>query len=211
MKSDQIKVLLIEDNSDDVRLIQKLLAQVNMDGFRLTHVSGVDKAVFELKKGGYDVVLTDIAMTDSDALQTIRRIQSVRKEIPIVVLSTHDDESTAIEIMQEGAQDYLIKGQGDGHLIARALRHAIERKHAELRLMHVTHYDALTGLANRALFQSRLDHALAVAKRRKQLAALLVLDLDRFKGVNDTLGHHAGDQLLVLVAERLRGCVRERV
>jgi len=209
MKSDQIKVLLIEDNSDDVRLIQRLLAQVNMDGFRLTHANGVDKAAIELEKGAYDVVLTDIAMTDSDALETIRRIQSVRKDIPIVVLSSLDDESTAIEIMQEGAQDYLIKGQGDGHLIARALRHAIERKHAELRLMHVTHYDSLTGLANRALFQSRLDHALAVAKRRKLLAALLVLDLDRFKGVNDTLGHHAGDQLLVLVAERLRACVRE--
>ena len=209
MKSDQIKVLLIEDNSDDVRLIQRLLAQVNMDGFRLTHANGVDKAAIELEKGSYDVVLTDIAMTDSDALETIRRIQSVRKDIPIVVLSSLDDESTAIEIMQEGAQDYLIKGQGDGHLIARALRHAIERKHAELRLMHVTHYDSLTGLANRALFQSRLDHALAVAKRRKLLAALLVLDLDRFKGVNDTLGHHAGDQLLVLVAERLRACVRE--
>ena len=209
MKSDQIKVLLIEDNSDDVRLIQRLLAQVNMDGFRLTHANGVDKAARELEKGAFDVVLTDIAMSDSDALETIRRIQSVRKDIPIVVLSSLDDESTAIEIMQEGAQDYLIKGQGDGHLIARALRHAIERKRAELRLMHVTHYDSLTGLANRALFQSRLDHALAVAKRRKQIAALLVLDLDRFKAVNDTLGHHAGDRLLVLVAERLRSCVRE--
>jgi diguanylate cyclase (GGDEF)-like protein len=209
MKSDQIKVLLIEDNSDDVRLIQRLLAQVNLDGFKLTHANGVDKAVRELQRKAYDVVLTDIAMTDSDALETIRRIQSVRKDIPIVILTSHDDESTAIEIMQEGAQDYLIKGQGDGHLIARALRHAIERKHAELRLMHVTHYDSLTGLANRALFQNRLDHALAVAKRRKHLAALLVLDLDRFKGINDTLGHHAGDQLLVLVAERLRGCVRE--
>ena len=209
MKSEQIKVLLIEDNSDDVRLIQRLLGQVNMDGFGLTHVNGVDKAARELEKGAFDVVLTDIAMSDSDALETIRRIQSVRKDIPIVVLSSLDDESTAIEIMQEGAQDYLIKGQGDGHLIARALRHAIERKRAELRLMHVTHYDSLTGLANRALFQSRLDHALAVAKRRKQIAALLVLDLDRFKAVNDTLGHHAGDRLLVLVAERLRSCVRE--
>ncbi len=82
-------------------------------------------------------------------------------------------------------------------------------KKAEARIAHMAHYDSLTKLPNRALFLDRLQQALASAKRASHPAALMFLDLDRFKSVNDTLGHHAGDLLLQQVAERLRGCVRE--
>jgi diguanylate cyclase (GGDEF)-like protein/PAS domain S-box-containing protein len=86
---------------------------------------------------------------------------------------------------------------------------AIERRQAENRLRHLAHFDALTQLPNRDLFRDRLSHALAQAERRKSKVAVMFLDLDRFKTVNDTLGHDAGDRLLIEVAARLRQCMRE--
>ncbi len=86
---------------------------------------------------------------------------------------------------------------------------AIERKQAEEKLYSLAHFDALTALPNRRLFHDRLDHALIRATRSGKLAAVMFIDLDRFKTINDTLGHEAGDQLLRTVAERLRQCVRE--
>jgi diguanylate cyclase (GGDEF)-like protein len=90
------------------------------------------------------------------------------------------------------------------------LRHDLEeRKRTERAMRHMAHHDALTDLPNRALFRDRLSHAMAQADRYHQRLAVLFLDLDRFKAINDTLGHNAGDQLLRIAAERLKGCVRE--
>lgn len=80
---------------------------------------------------------------------------------------------------------------------------------AEARIHHMAHHDMLTGLANRFSLTERLDHSLAVARRDGSRVALLFIDLDRFKGINDTLGHHVGDELLIQVSQRLRGCVRD--
>ena len=83
------------------------------------------------------------------------------------------------------------------------------RKEAEARIQFLAQRDSLTGLPNRALFGDRLSHAMVQAKRSERLLGLLFLDLDRFKSINDTLGHHWGDELLIQVAERLERCVRE--
>ena len=83
-----------------------------------------------------------------------------------------------------------------------------EQKHAEQRISHIAHHDSLTGLANRLLFNDRLGQAISIAKRHKRQLALLYLELDKFKPVNDILGHDAGDQLLIQVASRLREQVR---
>jgi diguanylate cyclase (GGDEF)-like protein/PAS domain S-box-containing protein len=84
-----------------------------------------------------------------------------------------------------------------------------ERKQAEERVRHLAHFDELTGLPNRSMFNQRLGHALARARRAGDPLAILFIDLDRFKNVNDTLGHEAGDRVLKEIAQRLRGCLRE--
>ena len=80
---------------------------------------------------------------------------------------------------------------------------------AEAKLHHMAHHDMLTGLFNRYSLKDRLEHSLAVARRNTGRVALMFIDLDRFKGINDTLGHHVGDELLVEVSQRLKNCVRE--
>lgn len=81
-------------------------------------------------------------------------------------------------------------------------------KHAEQRFQHLAHHDALTGLPNRLLFEDRLQQTLAQASRQDQMVAVLFIDLDNFKAINDTQGHAVGDQLMRITAERLTGCVR---
>ncbi|MEK7435293.1 MAG: EAL domain-containing protein [Pseudomonadota bacterium] len=83
------------------------------------------------------------------------------------------------------------------------------RRQAEERVHHLAHYDELTGLPNRSTFSQRLSHALAQARRNSKSLAVLFIDLDRFKNINDTLGHEAGDNVLVEIAQRLQGCLRE--
>lgn len=98
---------------------------------------------------------------------------------------------------------------GDTHLFTGMLRDVSEQRLAQQRIEQLAHYDALTHLPNRSLFFDRLGQAIMMAKRNQRSIALLYIDLDGFKQVNDTLGHHIGDLLLVQVAERLRLCVRE--
>jgi two-component system cell cycle response regulator len=119
------------------------------------------------------------------------------------------DQTLALQAVQNGAQDYLVKGQGQPELLTRSIRYAIERKRAEERLTYLAQYDQLTGLVNRTLFRDRLVQAMARSKRLQQPLGLMLLDLDRFKAVNDTMGHNVGDQLLKAVADRLQTCVRE--
>lgn len=98
---------------------------------------------------------------------------------------------------------------GDTHLFTGMLRDISEQKLAQQRIVQLAHYDMLTHLPNRSLFYDRLGQAILMAKRHQRGIALLYMDLDGFKKVNDTLGHHVGDLLLVKAAERLRLCVRE--
>ena len=204
-----LKVLLVEDNPADARLVREMLADAGGDGFELDHSERLDDALQKLGKDDFDVVLLDFSLPDVKGLETVARLQAAEPKIPIVVLSGHSDEELAIQAVQSGAQDYLVKGRGDGDLLARSLRYAIERKQLQERLAYMAHFDELTGLANRTLFHDHLIGALNRADRSSRPAALLFLDVDRFKLINDTMGHDAGDVLLKEVAKRLNACVRK--
>ncbi|MEJ2143223.1 MAG: EAL domain-containing protein [Gammaproteobacteria bacterium] len=209
MAASEIKVLLVEDNPGDARLVQEMFVDVNASEFVLTHMSTLADALDVLKNENFDVMLLDLSLPDAHGIDAVNQVMNIVPKQAIVILSGNNDSELAIEALQYGAQDYLVKGLGDGNLLTRALRYAIERKRSEERLAYLAQYDPLTGLPNRALFHDRMMAAMRHAERHNSVTALLFLDLDHFKDINDTLGHTAGDELLKDVAKRLQGCIRE--
>ena len=206
--AEKIKILLIEDNDADSRYLKEMLRDAAEGKHTINVAYTATEAIASLQEQDFDIVLTELDLPDTNGLDIIKSLQVANSEVPIVVLTGQTDEELALGIIQMGAQDYLVKGQGDGHLINRVIDYSIERKKDLEELSHLANYDSLTGLANRLLFRERLDRALIRADRNKSLVALFVIDLDRFKNVNDTLGHDAGDKLLIDVADRLRKCTR---
>jgi diguanylate cyclase (GGDEF)-like protein len=204
-----IKVLLVEDNPGDARLVREMFIDVQASEFVLTHEHKLREALDRLGEESFDVMLLDLSLPDALGLEAVKRVLEVAPKQPIVILSGNNNTDMAIEAVQFGAQDYLVKGQGDGNLLTRSLRYAIERKRAEERLAYLAQYDPLTGLPNRALFQDRMKAAMRHAKRNNSIVALMFLDLDHFKDINDTLGHDSGDDLLKDVSMRLQDCIRE--
>jgi serine phosphatase RsbU (regulator of sigma subunit) len=126
--SPRINVLLVEDNPDDAELIQMMLARGGSNLFRVEAVDHLAAGLQRLGEGNVDIVLADLSLPDSRGLETLKRLHSRRPQVPIVVLTGHDDTTLAVNAVHAGAQDFLVKGQVDGQLLARSIRYAIERK-----------------------------------------------------------------------------------
>lgn len=130
-----IDVLVVEDNPGDSRLIEINLAEVVEVNFRVVTQADLAGAMQALAERSFDVVLLDLFLPDSQGLNTLERFLSVANETPVVVLSGLDDFSAAVQAVQRGAQDYLVKGKGDGELLRRAILHAIERQKTRRQLL----------------------------------------------------------------------------
>jgi diguanylate cyclase (GGDEF)-like protein len=154
-------------------------------------------------------VLLDLGLPDAHGLDSVRLARSAAPNVPLIVLTGLNDEALATDAMMEGAQDYLIKGQVENRALPRALRHAIERHRIQMETKYFAQHDAVTNLPNRLLLSDRISQAIQLARRRNTSTAVLFLDLDRFKYINDSLGHPVGDQLLQSVSLRLLATVRD--
>lgn len=133
-RAEMIRVLLVEDNPGDVRFIQELLAEARNDWFDLVQVDRLAAGLERLMAGGIDAVLLDLDLPDSKELGTFGAMYGQAPETPIMVLSSLDDEAVAIQAVQKGAQDYLVKGQVSGDLLSRAIRYAMERHRLQTEL-----------------------------------------------------------------------------
>jgi diguanylate cyclase (GGDEF)-like protein/PAS domain S-box-containing protein len=334
----RIRVLLVEDSPDDAQLIHVLLSKTSEAGFVITHENRLGKGVARLKQDRYDVVLLDFSLPDSFGLDTFLSIHEADPRVPVIVLTSLDDDDLAARAVREGAQDYLVKREVDTRLLVRSIRYAIARqtaddalrdseeryalavqgandgvfdwdfrsdtvyfsprwkkmlgysefevgpstrewferihpddeaafrrkltahldgetehfrlehrmrsasgnwlwvltrglavrgadgrpsrmagsqsditarKVAEEKLQHDALHDDLTCLANRVLFMDRLACSMADYERTPtNQFAVLFFDLDRFKNVNDSLGHPLGDKLLKGIAQRLEHYLR---
>ena len=338
-KISAMTVLLIEDNPGDAALLRAMLEDEGSHSAELIHVTSMAEAEARLAGYGVDIILLDPGLPDTQGLESIRRARIAAPRLPLVVLTGLDDDTMAAQALQEGAQDFLIKGRIEARALLLALRYAIERKTIEdilfgekeraqvtlnsigdavactdsfgnitylnvvaerlsgwsrqealgrpmatvLRILdakshetipnpmemaiqrnrtehlplncvlvrrdgkeipiedsvspihdregqvngavivfhdatasraleleraHSAEHDFLSGLPNRKLLKERTDFAIALARRHMKKLAVLFLDLDGFKHVNDSLGHSIGDKLLQSVAARLANCVR---
>jgi diguanylate cyclase (GGDEF)-like protein/PAS domain S-box-containing protein len=332
-------LLLVEDNPGDARLLREMLKEQGQQETELTHVEQMSDAEKHLAQNAVDIILLDLGLPDANGLGAVRRAQAAAPRVPLVVLTGMDDEALSAQALQEGAQDYLIKGQIEARGLLRSLRYAIERKSMEealfeekeraqvtlncigdavactdssgnitflnlvaekmtgwtlqeatgrpmaeairildastreaipnpleravaqdrtvhlpsncillrrdefetpiedsvspihdrqgqatgavivfrdvsaaramaLQIAHSAEHDFLTGLPNRMLLNDRLSQAITLAPRHSKQVAVLFLDLDGFKHINDSLGHPIGDKLLQSIAKRLVDCVR---
>jgi len=333
------KLLLIEGDPADAKVIQAALADVRYGPFDVESVRQLSDAYERLGKEGIGAVLVDLFLPDSQGIETFNKLLLAAPHVPILVLSGPGDEDIAMQALQRGAQDYLLKGELTSHSLSRALRNMIERKAVEealfiekeraqvtlnsigdavlstdisgnvtylnhaaesltgwsreealrrpvaevfqiidgatrqparnpmelavqqnktvgltancilirrdglecaiedsaapihdrrgqvtgavivfhdvtaaramsFRMSHLAQHDSLTDLPNRLLLNDRLTRAIASARRNGNRLAVLFVDLDRFKDINDSLGHAIGDKLLQSVAERLVARVR---
>jgi len=332
-------VLLIEDNAGDARMLREMFNEAGSFDTELMHVGCMSEAEQRLAKPWADVILLDLGLPDAHGLGAVRRAHAAAPRVPLVVLTGLDDDSIAVQALQEGAQDYLVKGQIETRGLLRALRYAVERKTMEealfaekeraqitldcigdavvctdvggnitflnvvaetltgwssrdaagrpmtlvapmldpasrgasaaplelaagtaanvqrptnrilirrdgseipiedsiaamhdregqpagavvvfrdvsaaramsLQIAHSAEHDFLTGLPNRMLLNDRIRRAIINAQRHSKQVAVLFLDLDGFKHINDSLGHSIGDKLLQSIGHRLVDCGR---
>jgi len=333
-----VRVLAVEDSPEDAALVRSVLAGEAGARIELTIRDRLEAGLEHLEREEVDIVLLDFSLPDSKGLDTFRRVNAEHPEVPVIVLTSLEDDAVAVQAVAEGAQDYLAKRYLDGRLLTRSIRYALERhrseealreseeryalairgandglwdwnlesgalylsprwkmmlgygiyeigerpddwfqkvhpddidelrsalqahfegddehfehehrmltrggevrwmltrgvavrnedgtvirmagsltdvtarKLAEQQLVYDAFHDGLTGLANRALFIDRLSVVLAARRRQPHFRfAVLFLDLDRFKNINDSLGHTTGDKLLQDIARRIEKTLR---
>ena len=201
-------VLLIEDNPGDARLIEEMLREDPATPFRLSRADRLARGLELLSGQDTELILLDLSLPDSQGLETFSKVYAHAPKVPIIVLSGNDDQTLALFAVKSGAQDYLVKGKIDRELLLRAMQYSIERKRYQEELERQANYDTLTGLPNRHLLHDRLKQAV-FSQRHVRSVAVVFIDLDHFKVINDSLGHNYGDDVLRHAAERLLSAVRD--
>jgi len=204
----RLRLLVVGEHAEHAAALEARLCEAmgpQAEVLRSDTVGGMRRVLGE---ESVDCVL--VALTDSgpDSRRTLEGALASVIDVPVVVLAREEDAPAALHAIHEGAQDYLLDGAADAEVLRRAIRYSIARKRTEVGLTRLALHDSLTGLPNRDLMLDRLNVAIGRSRRRPTSLALLFLDLDGFKRVNDTLGHDAGDDLLVEVARRLSRVLR---
>lgn len=208
----RLRVLIIEDSEDDAILLVRQLRQAGYDPVHLRVDTPHDTQV-ALRDYVWDLVITDHNMPNYNASDALALVTATGHDLPVIVVSGSIGEEVAIDTMKAGAHDYIMKSNLARLVpaIERELREAERRRahrHAEDTIRHMAFHDALTGLINRTEFELRVRRALESARNYGASHALLFIDLDQFKIINDTCGHLAGDEMLKRLTRLLQNKIR---
>lgn len=200
-------LVLVVDDDQSIRLVLRHFLESN--GFRVEEAADGDQALCACQAQSPDIVLLDVLMPGMDGFVTcdrLRRLPGGEKR-PVMMVTSLDDEQAMESAFEAGASDFITKPI-QWPVLRQRIRHLLSENYAQERIQHLAFYDAITGLPNRLLFNDRLQIQLSAAHRSGKLLVVMFLGLDRFKSINDSLGHVAGDQLLHMVGDRLVGVLR---
>ncbi len=204
---ENINILLVDDDEDEYIIARDLFSEIG-DKYKIHWESDFYKALDEAVKSEYDICLLDYHMGAHNGIDFINQAVLRNCELPIILLTGQGDHKIDIGAMKAGATDYLDKNTLDINTLERSVRYALERKKSAEKIRFLAFYDQLTKLPNRSLFFDRVNTTVAAAKRYNRIFAIMFLDIDNFKRINDTLGHNIGDMLIKEVALRLLNSIR---
>ena len=203
-----LTILVVEDNPGDYDLINEYLGDVNWVSYDLIPCASLQQAKEKLLVNTLDAVLLDLSLPDSTGIGTVSNMRSLSDRLPIIVLTGIDNDEVGEQSIQQGAQEYLAKNELNGRLLSRVIKYAIKRKQMDLKLEKLAITDPLTELYNRRYFFERGWNEYVRARRYEHDLAVVMMDIDYFKKVNDFYGHICGDKVLVSVAALLKKTVR---
>ncbi len=217
-----LKILLVEDDQEFADILRIRLSKETNPPLEITCAPTLQQALEALNETTWDLVLLDLMLPDSSGIQTFTTFHAQARHTPIVIMSGLDSDSLAIDAVRKGAEDYLVKGELNSRLLLRILHHAIDRHRIKEKLASVTGrlrdtnlklekmalLDPLTSLYNRRGLQQAFRRETQILAREGGNLMVLILDIDDFKKINDSLGHPVGDILLKETAKKIQDSVR---
>jgi diguanylate cyclase (GGDEF)-like protein len=202
------KILMIDDDRLQFRVTQANFTKFQGELYELEWSSTYEDGLAKILAGGYEACLLDYQLGPKDGLQLIREALAAGCRTPIVFLTAESSPQVDIEAMNAGALDYLVKGEITPRSLERSLRYALKLGETLEALRQLATRDQLTGLLNRREFDRIMAEEAERCRRFGQPLALVMVDIDHFKAVNDTHGHQAGDAVLREIAKTLTGQLR---
>jgi diguanylate cyclase (GGDEF)-like protein len=211
------RILIIEDSPEELQTYRSLLARNFGDELDILDADSALKGleIAKTEKPACVLLGSQLSETFGPALLDHFAANEQSKGIPVIILMSENATSEALETLKHGAQDVLVAEKMSEAELYRSVRNAIDVSSMRLtiqaqqqELAQFSQYDPITELPNRSLFKDRLARALAERDRREKPAGVMFIGLDDFKAINRSLGHDAGDELLVVVSKRLRHCIR---
>lgn len=202
-----MRVLLLEDNVDAAASLAEALTYLD-ERYEIRRVTQLREAEEVVQREQLEVALIDLSLPDADDCEAAVALRRVAPDLPLVALTGKNFETIALQLVRVGVQDFLQKGNTSVQRIHQVLQLAIERHRQEAALRRAASVDPLTGILNRGELYRQLGKAISHASRGVYRGAVMVIDVDDFKQINDSLGHQAGDAVLKDIAERLSAVAR---
>jgi diguanylate cyclase (GGDEF)-like protein len=210
MQEPLARILLIGSELVDYRRLGEMLSGMKAHSYHLLWCEKYDdNSLPEINSGNYDAILLDCQHQPDMAIHLLDQLVEEGCRQPIITLAANSDSAVAQQAMQNGSSDYLGMDNIDSYVLERCLGYAIEKYAVEKKISQLNLYDPLTGIANRMLFQQSMGRAIELAKAQQISLALLLINLDGFKRINESFGTDAGDRLVTTMAQRLTRCVRK--
>lgn len=204
-----MQVLIVEDDAAVALGLRRALQLLDPD-ISVHSVSDLNSARAILNSSQHiDVALVDLGLPDASGIEAPTSLKAIRDDLTIVVITGNSSSETALLLIRQGIQDYILKSEASPHSVLRSVRLACERHQREKKLRKMAYIDQLTGALNRRGLLSAIEEAYDSAIRLNISAALLTIDIDHFKEFNDTHGHPVGDAILVEASRRISHCVRK--